>query len=84
MSGPSFHTWDLRCGLSSCWLSCSMACGILVPQPGIEPLFSALQGRSSPLNHQGSTRHMYADQDTRPSDAQKGPLLRKAFPICPI
>ena len=26
-------------------LSCSKACGILVPQPGIEPAFPALQGR---------------------------------------
>ena len=48
MSGPGFHTRGLRCDslVAACWPSCSMACGILVPQPGIEPLFSALQGRS--------------------------------------
>ena len=26
-------------------LSCPMACGILVPQPGIKPVTAALQGR---------------------------------------
>ena len=26
-------------------LSCSVACGILIPQPGIEPMSPALQGR---------------------------------------
>ena len=35
-------------------LSCSTACGILVPQPGIEPVSPALQGRFLPLDHQGS------------------------------
>ena len=29
----------------SCTLSCSGACGILVPQSGIEPMYLALQGR---------------------------------------
>ena len=28
----------------ACGLGCSMACGILVPQPGIEPKSPALQG----------------------------------------
>ena len=28
-----------------CWLRCSVACGILVPQPGTEPMFPALEGR---------------------------------------
>ena len=32
------------CRLSSCGLSHSVACGILVPQPGIEPMSPALQG----------------------------------------
>ena len=51
-----FGTWtpavargssSVMCGLSSCGcgLSCSMACGILVPQPGIEPSFPALEGK---------------------------------------
>ena len=35
-------------------LSCSMACGILVPRPGIEPASTALEGSSLPLDHQGS------------------------------
>ena len=29
-----------------CGLSCPVACGILVPQPGIEPVFPALEGGS--------------------------------------
>ena len=28
----------------ACRLSCFMTCGILLPQPGIEPTFPALQG----------------------------------------
>ena len=28
-----------------CGLSCSAACGILLPQPGIKPMFPELQGR---------------------------------------
>ena len=30
--------------LAVCWLSCSVACGILIPPPGIEPTSPALQG----------------------------------------
>ena len=30
--------------VAACRLSCSEACGILVPQPGIDPLFPELQG----------------------------------------
>ena len=48
--------WDLSCGSWThyCgvgaqylwhWLSCSEACGILVPWPGIKPASPALQGR---------------------------------------
>ena len=33
-------------------LSCSMACGILVPRPGIEPMSSALQGGFSTTGYQ--------------------------------
>ena len=36
--------------IEACGLSCSVACGILVPQVGIEPVFSALEG---PLDHEG-------------------------------
>ena len=34
------------CGLFhvACGLSCPVACGILVPRPGIEPAFLALEG----------------------------------------
>ena len=38
----------------ACELSCSVACGILVPRPGIEPGSPALEGDSLPLDHQGS------------------------------
>ena len=31
--------------VAACRLSYPAACGILVPQPGIEPMFSALEGR---------------------------------------
>ena len=38
---------DVMHGLSACnaWLSCSEACEIPVPQPGLEPTSPALQGR---------------------------------------
>ena len=36
------------------WLSCSAACGILVPQPGIEPASPALEGRFLTTGHQGN------------------------------
>ena len=32
-------------GLSSCGFNCPVACGILVPQPGIECVSPALEGR---------------------------------------
>ena len=49
-SGPSYIMQDpsLWCTDSlavACRLSCSTACGILVPQPGIEPASPALQSR---------------------------------------
>ena len=31
--------------VSACGLSCPEACGILIPQPGIEPASPALEGR---------------------------------------
>ena len=34
-------------------LSCSKACGILVPQPGMKPTSPALQGEFLALDHQG-------------------------------
>ena len=36
--------WLLHAGLSSCGVCCSVACGILVPRPGIKPTSPALQG----------------------------------------
>ena len=48
-----FQGTGSRCagsGVAVCGLSCSVACGILVPQVGIEPVFSALEG---PLDHEG-------------------------------
>ena len=35
------------------WLSCSVTCGILVPQPGISPHPLHCKADSSPLDHQG-------------------------------
>ena len=39
------RTLVVPCGLSSwgLWVSCSEACGILVPQPGIEPVLPAVE-----------------------------------------
>ena len=56
-SGLSCGTWDLLLQLmdslvAALRLSCSMTCGILVPQQGIKPVSPALQGRlltSGPL-----------------------------------
>ena len=47
--GLSCHTWDLSLWsvgsvAVACRLSCSEACGILVPRPGIEPASPALEG----------------------------------------
>ena len=47
--GSWAHRLDLWCRhvgtvVAASWLSCSSACGILVPQLGIEPMFPALQG----------------------------------------
>ena len=47
--GSWVHRLDLWCRhmgtvVAASWLSCSSACGILVPQPGIEPVSPALQG----------------------------------------
>ena len=36
------------------WFFGREACGILAPRPGIEPAPPALEGKSQPLNHQGS------------------------------
>ena len=35
------------------WLNC-LACRILVPRPGIEPVPQAVEAWSKPLDHQGS------------------------------
>ena len=64
--GLSCNTQGLRCIIrdffisahnslvAACGFSCSKACGILVPWPGIEPESPALQGGFSTLDHQGS------------------------------
>ena len=38
------YLWCAGSVLVACRLSCSVACGILVPWPGIEPAYAALQG----------------------------------------
>ena len=55
--GLSCGMWDLLLQRTNslvvkCGLTCSVACGTLLPQPGIEPTSPALQGRfliSGPL-----------------------------------
>ena len=51
----SWSPGSRACGLSSCsiWASCPEACGILVPQPELEPMSLALDGGFL-LDHQGS------------------------------
>ena len=49
-AGSLLHHMSLSQGIPSCGsrasrLSCFKACGILVPQPGIEPVSPALPGR---------------------------------------
>ena len=39
------HSLVATWGLTSCSVNCPLACTILVPQPGIKPSSSALQGR---------------------------------------
>ena len=48
---------------ATCWLSvvargvsCPMACGILVPRPGIELTSPYCKADSQPLDHQGSPK----------------------------
>ena len=48
--GLGFSTWVLPCGSQAslvvlCRLTCPTTCGILVPQVGIKPTPSVLQGR---------------------------------------
>ena len=40
----------------ACSFSCSVTCGISVPQQGTGPASLALQADSQPLDHQGSPR----------------------------
>ena len=58
MSGLSRSTWDLPCVTQTLqlWLSCSTACGILVPQPGIKPVSPAMQGRLSTTGPPGRSQ----------------------------
>ena len=69
-SGLTFGTQDLLCVMQdlllrltdslvvACQLTCSAACGISVPQPGIEPVFPALQGRVLPPGPRGKSLGM--------------------------
>ena len=41
----SLQLWCTGSIVEALWLSCPMACGIRVPQPGIEPASPALEGR---------------------------------------
>ena len=41
----TLQQWRTGSVVVPCELICSQACGILIPQPGIEPLLPALQGR---------------------------------------
>ena len=42
--GSWAQLWLMGSVVTACRFSCSVACGILVPQPGIEPTSPALQG----------------------------------------
>ena len=44
-----------------CELSCPVACGILVPRPGIEPVSPALEGRLPATGPPGKSRHSILD-----------------------
>ena len=69
-SDLSFGTQALRCMMQDLLLrltgplvvarrlTCSAVCGISVPQPGIEPMFPALQGRVLPPGPQGKSLGM--------------------------
>ena len=46
---PSCRAWPLECRASVVGLVCHVACGTLVPQPGIEPKSSTMEARN--LNH---------------------------------
>ena len=46
-------------GVTVLWLSCSTACGILVPQPGIEPESPPWQGRFLTSGPQGKSPYGY-------------------------
>ena len=41
---PSCRAWPLECRASAVGFVCHAACGTLVPQPGIKPMFPELQG----------------------------------------
>ena len=91
--------WDLslRCRLSSCGsgslvaayeLSCSMACGTLVLQPGIKPESPALQGgflstRSPGKSHPGCTS-VTLFRDTHLSESWGKRKDRKVLPQGPV
>ena len=56
----STQAFQLRCSGSAvmtCRLSCPMACGILVPQPRMEPMNPALGGGSSPTEPPEKSLH---------------------------
>ena len=49
-----FYLWLCQVFVAACRLSCLVACGISVPQPGTEPVSLALEGDCQPLKRQAS------------------------------
>ena len=70
-SGLSYGTWNFHCIMQDLslqtvgslvtvhGLNCSVACGNLVPRPGIEPESSALQGGSLTTGRPGKSCNLY-------------------------
>ena len=54
MPGLSFGIQALECRLS-----CPSVCGVLVPQPGMEPASPALEGRFLTTGPPGKSPHVY-------------------------
>ena len=58
MSCGIFQLWVMDSLVVACRLSCSKACGILVPQPGIKLVSTTLQGRFSTTGPPGKFLHL--------------------------
>ena len=62
-------------------LSCSKACGVLVPWAGTEPTFPALQGRFSTTGPPGKSLHFYLNSSELDSHTNCSLLYWHPFPF---